>query len=246
MGRELQQVLGYGTWENFEKAIEKARMACVASGEDLDDHFRETTKMILIGKGGKRAAKDFFLSRYACYLVAMNGDPSKPEIATAQTYFAVQTRRQETQDAKLLLDKRVELRNRLSGAVKVLNSAAREAGVQNYALFHDAGYRGLYSMGLANIKKRKGLGEREELFDRAGRTELAANEFRVTQAQQKIIRERIAGEQEARRTHREVGEKVRKTIQEIGGVMPEDLPPEPSLKKLIGAKTRKLPKPFST
>jgi DNA-damage-inducible protein D len=175
-GRELQEVLGYGTWENFERAIEKARIACNTYGEDQDDHFRGTTKMVEIGSGAQRPTKDFFLTRYACYLIAMNGDSSKPEIATAQTYFAVQTRRQEIRDSNLL-SKRVELRSRVSGAIKVLNSTAKQAGVQNYGLFHDAGYRGLYSMGLTDIKTRKGIGQKEDLFDRVGRAELAANEF---------------------------------------------------------------------
>lgn len=243
LARELQSVLAYAKWENFESVIQKARMAAEASGVDPNDHLLETGKVMTAGKGAQLERKDYFLSRYGCYLIAMNGDPAKTEIATAQTYFAVQTRRQEISDEQALLEKRVEVRNRVTEAVKKVNSAAKTAGVQNYGLFHDAGYRGLYTMGLGHIKKRKGLKPKEDLFDRAGHTELAANDFRLTQAAEKIRRESIQGERDAMEAHRNVGEEVRQAIRKIGGTMPEDLPPEPSLKRLTKKKAKRLPKP---
>lgn len=230
MARQLQVVLAYAEWENFEKVIQRARMGCESAGIDANDHILDTTKMITAGKGAQLERKDFFLSRYGCYMVAMNGDTRKPEIGTAQTYFAVQTRRQEIHNEQNQITKRVELRNRVTNANKALNSAAKTAGVQNYGFFHDAGYRGLYGMGLADIKQRKNI--TGDLLDHAGRAELAANEFRITQAEQKIVRDNIKGEKNAINTHRDVGAEVRATINKIGGTMPEDLSPEPSLKQL--------------
>lgn len=237
--RDLQLVLGYSRWENFEGVIRKAVAACSGSGEDTQDHFLETKKVIIAGKGAEVGIVDFYLTRYACYLIAMNGDPAKTEIATAQSYFAVQTRRQELAQADRLLEKRQELRGRLTTAVKALNTVAKEAGVQNYALFHDAGYRGLYSMGLRDVKNRKGIGQKEDLFDRVGRAELAANEFRVTQAEQKIVREKIRGQVAAMAAHKEAGMEVRKTMQKISGMNPESLPAEPSLKQLVSERRKR-------
>ena len=231
MARDLLTLLGYTTWENFAKVIEKARMACESAGVDADDQFREVTKGILAGKGAEIQRADMFLSRYACYLIAMNGDPRKPEIGLAQTYFAVQTRRQEAQDQNPEL-RRAEMRNRVKQANRALNSAAKNAGVQNYGLFHDAGYRGLYGIGVQDIKARKGIAPKDDLLDRAGRVELAANEFRITQAEDKLRRERVKDEGTAIHTHKSVGEAVRATIQKLGGVTPENLPPEPSIKRL--------------
>jgi DNA-damage-inducible protein D len=241
MGKDLQPILGYATWENFDKVIKKAKMACESTGEKSENHFRETTSMVEIGSGAMREEANYFLDRYACYLIAMNGDSSKPEIGLAQTYFAIQTRRQEISDENLLSDtqKRIELRDRVKDATKHLGSAAKAAGVQ-HALFHDAGYRGLYGMGLRDIKKKKGLSEKESLFDRAGRAELAANEFRATQTEQVLKRDQIKGEQAARNTHHRVGLEVRKTIANLGGTMPEDLQSEPSIKKLASKSSKKI------
>jgi DNA-damage-inducible protein D len=240
LARDLQGVLAYARWENFEDVIEKARMACKASGADQNDHLLQTAKVITAGKGAQVERKDYFLSRYGCYLIAMNGDPTMPEIATAQTYFAVQTRRQEISDEQAMLEKRAEVRHRVTEATKKVNSAAKTAGVQNYALFHYAGYLGLYTMGLSDIKNKKGIKPSEQLYDRAGHTELAANDFRLTQAAEKITRESIQGERAAMETHKRVGQEVRDAIRKIGGTMPEDLPPEPSLTKLLSPKKAKL------
>jgi len=233
MGREIQQVLGYDKWDKFENVIKKAMMACESSGEAPNNHFLQTGKMVDIGSGAQRETKDYFLTRYACYLVSMNGDTNKPEIGYAQTYFAVQTRKQEIQDQLTADKRRILLRVRVKDANKSLNSTAKKTGVQRYAIFQDAGYKGLYEMGLAEIKKKKGIPKKEHLLDRAGRTELAANEFRITQTEDKLIRDNINSEKQAINTHREVGEEVRKTISKLGGVMPEDLPPEEPIKKLM-------------
>jgi DNA-damage-inducible protein D len=233
MGRDIQRVLGYDKWDKFESVIKKAMMACESSGESPNNHFLQTGKMVDIGSGAKRKAKDYFLTRYACYLVSMNGDTNKTEIGFAQTYFAVQTRKQEIEDQLTADQRRILLRARVKNANKSLNSTAKKSGVQRYAIFQDAGYKGLYEMGLAEIKKKKGILEKEHLLDRAGRTELAANEFRITQTEDKLIRDNVNSEKQAINTHREVGEEVRKTINKLGGIKPEDLPPEEPIKKLM-------------
>jgi DNA-damage-inducible protein D len=232
MARDLQPLLGYATWEHFANVIEKAKMACESAGADPDYQFREVTKGITAGKGAEVQRADMFLSRYACYLIAMNGDPRKPEIGLAQTYFAVQTRRQEVRDQQHPELRRAEMRLRVKEANRNLNSAAKDAGVQNYGLFHDAGYRGLYGLGLQEIKAHKGIPPKDDLLDRAGRVELAANEFRITQAEDKIRREQVRGEVSAIEAHRAVGKAVRQTIKMLGGTMPEDLPSEASIKRL--------------
>ncbi|MFC1476254.1 DNA damage-inducible protein D [Candidatus Zixiibacteriota bacterium] len=241
MARELQQPLGYAHWAKFEKVVEKARMACESTGVDPDNHIYPAVKMVSIGSGAKREQRDYYVSRYGAYLIAMNGNPRLPQIAAAQTYFAVQTRRQEIADREGdNTAKRVELRERVRIANKHLGDAAKTSGVQNWALFHDAGYRGLYGLGLKGIKKRKEIPPKENILDHAGRTELAANEFRITQTEQALVRDEIHGDLEARETHRRVGQAVRDTISELGGTMPEDLPPEPTIKKLeAGTKSKK-------
>jgi len=240
MGREIQKILGYSTWENFQKVIKKARMACMSTGVDENDHFRDTTKMVPIGSGAMVQTTDCFLTRYACYLIAMNGEASKPEIGTAQTYFAIQARRQEMQDQLTDVERRLQLRDRVKRANINLMSTAKKAGVQKYAIFQDAGYQGLYDMGLADIKQRKGIPPKEHLLDRAGRTELAANEFRITQTEEKIKRDNIDTENRAISTHRDVGREVRNVIKKIGGTMPENLPPEEPIKKLTSQKRKEL------
>lgn len=240
MARDIQSVLGYARWENFGNIIDKARMSCESAGIDPNDHFRDVTKMMEVGKGAMVPTNDYFLTRYACYLIAMNGDVSKPEIATAQTYFAVQTRKQEISEQLTAEEHRIQLRERVRDRNKSLASAAKQAGVQKFAVFQAAGYQGLYEMGLADIKRKKGISKNEDLLDRAGRTELAANEFRITQTEEKLVRDRVNTEQQAINTHREVGQEVRKTIKKIGGTMPENLPPEPSIKKLVNRRRKLL------
>lgn len=232
MARDIQPVLGYSEWRNFVSVIQKGLMACESSGVNPQDHFVNTNKMIVGGKGAKIERVDYYLTRYACYLIAMNGDPSKPEIGMAQTYFAVQARRMESLEALSEDERRLELRKRVRDANKDLNIAAKQAGVQNYALFHDAGYRGLYDMSQKDIKRKKGIPDKQALLDRAGRAELAANEFRITQCEEKIVRDEIQGQQNAMNTHHEVGRMVRNTIQKIGGTMPENLKPAPPIKQL--------------
>jgi len=231
MARDIQPVLGYDNWQNFEGVIEKSKTACKSAGFRVTYHFIDTSKVITAGKGAKLGRADCYLTRYACYLIAMNGDSSKAEIATAQSYFAAQTRRQELNDQA----RRIALRDRVRRANNVLAGTAKNAGVQRFALFTDAGYRGLYGMGLKDIKQKKRLGASEDLLDRAGHAELAANEFRSTQTQQKLEREQIQGEGQAIYAHRIVAEQVRDAIKRIGGTMPEDLPAEEPIKKVIAA-----------
>ena len=237
--RDLVAVLGYAEWENFQAAIARAMAACESSGVTISQQFRETTKLVMTGSGAKRNLIDYFLTRYACYLIVMNADSSKPEIGFAQTYFAIQTRRQEIADSLTDDEKRLQLRERVKDANRKLAGVAQKAGVQRFGIFNDAGYKGLYAgLGVRDIKRKKGIAESDDLLDCSGRTELAANEFRITQTEQKLVRELIRGEQAATNTHYEVGSAVRRTIVQIGGTMPEDLPTQPSIKKL-GPKSKK-------
>jgi len=240
MARDLMPVLGYSRWENFQAVINKAKMACESAGIDPANHFLDTTKMVQIGSGAMAERADCFLSRYACYLVAMNGDTSKPQIGMAQTYFAVQARRQEVFDELTEAERRIELRDRVKQHNKQLNAAAKKAGVVSkmFGVFHDEGYRGLYGMSLAEIKRKKNIPESETLLDCAGRVELAANDFRITQTEQKLTVENIQSQQAAINAHREVGREVRETIRKIGGRMPENLPPEPHIKKLKASRKK--------
>lgn len=215
-------------------------MACESTGVNSTNHFLETGKMVNIGSGAQRGKADYFLTRYASYLVAMNGDTSKPEIGTAQSYFAVQTHKQEKQDKLTENQRRLQLRDRVRNANRSLTSAAKRAGVIHYAFFHNAGYQGLYEMGLADIKRKKEIGEKENILDRMGRTELAANEFRITQAEDKIVRDGINNEKGAIDTHFRVGKEVRFTINKLGGIMPENLPPEEPIKKLTSKRIQKM------
>ena len=246
--RDLQPLLEYSTWDKFKRVIEKAMEACGQSGNEADDHFSQTVKMVDIGSGAKREIEDYRLSRYACYLIVQNGDPTKPVIANGQTYFALQTRRQELNDdekfARLSEDeKRLAIRNELAEHNKQLAAAAKDAGVDtplDYAIFQDHGYKGLYGgMGAKDIHARKGLKKSQKILDHMGSTELAANLFRATQAEEKLKRENVRGKQRANQAHYEVGQKVRQTIKELGGTMPENLPiPEQSVKKIKSTKKK--------
>lgn len=239
--RELAPLLGYTRWENFEVAIKRAKTACVQVGQVVDDHFRETTKMVVTGSRAQREIKDYLLSRFACYLIGQNGDPRKPEIAAAQSYFAVSTRQNELHQLYEEQQKRLELRERVSQNNLKLEEAAHQAGVlsRSFGEFHNAGYRGLYGgLNAQDIKVRKRLDERAEILDHMGRAELAANDFRITQTEERLRNERVVGQTAAINTHNEVGRKVRAAIQDIGGTMPEDLPPEPSIRPLLQQRKR--------
>ena len=240
--RDLAPLLEYQDWRNFMQVVDKARTACVQSGKPAEDHFGDTTKMVPIGSGAQRPVPDVHLSRYACYLVVQNADPAKPVIANGQTYFATQTRRQELADdekfSRLSEDeKRLAIRNELAQHNKYLAAAAKDAGVEtglDYAIFQDHGYRGLYGgMNAKDIHARKGLKKSQRILDHMGSTELAANLFRATQTEEKLKRDQVRGKQRANQTHYEVGQKVRQTIKDLGGTMPEALPtPEQSIKQI--------------
>ncbi len=240
--RDLAPLLGYNKWQNFEVAIQRAMTACEQVGQIVSDHFTEASKMIDVGKGAQRSVIDYLLSRFACYLIAQNGDPRKKEIAEAQAYFAISTRRQELAQLLEEQEERLKLRERVTENNKGLAQAASQAGVlsQNFGIFQNAGYKGLYGeLGVSDIKERKQIDQREDLLDRMGRAELAANDFRITQTEERLHKEGTIGQTNAMEVHHEVGKKVRKAIEDIGGTMPEDLAPEPSIKPLLNAKHRK-------
>ncbi|MGM9577841.1 MAG: DNA damage-inducible protein D [Evtepia sp.] len=240
LARELQPVLGYAQWRRFSEAIERAKLACHNSGHAIEDHFADVGKTIQMPKNASRTIPDVMLSRYACYLIVLNGDPRKEIIAVGQTYFAVKTRQQELIDNYELLSedqKRLAIRNEMIAHNKSLAEAAQMAGVidpKDYAIFQNKGYQGLYGgLGAKEIHTRKGLKKSQKILDYMGSTELAANLFRATQTDEKLRREQIQGKSAANQTHYEVGRKVRETIKELGGTMPEDLPtPEKGIKQI--------------
>ena len=255
--RELAQALGYTDYRNFDAVVLRARTACQNSGNSPSDHFVEITEMVEIGSGAKREIRTTMLSRYACYLIVQNADPSKPIVAIGQTYFALQTRRQEVNDARaqqsvpddlderaqqLEEERRLMLRNELKQHNTRLMGAAKAAGVidaRDYAIFQNHGYAGLYGGLFAHdIRAKKGLKPSQQILDHMGSTELAANLFRATQTEEKLRRDGIKGKDHANFTHRTVGAKVRKTIQDLGGTMPEDLPAVESIKKLEARQRR--------
>jgi len=248
LARPLAKVLDYSEYRHFLPVLERAKEACRNSNQAVEDHFEDVLAMVEIGSGAKRELPDVKLSRYACYLVVQNGDPSKPVIANGQTYFALQTRRQELADdesfARLSEDeKRLAIRNELATHNKYLAAAAKDAGVEtpiDYAIFQDHGYKGLYGgLGAKDIHVRKGLKKSQKILDHMGSTELAANLFRATQTEDKLKRDQVQGKRQANQTHLEVGKKVRQTIKELGGTMPEALPtPDFSIKQIESAKKK--------
>ena len=246
--RELSEVLQYKKWENFAKVVQKAELACKNSGFEIQDHFPEVKKMVEIGSNTVRELLDFELSRYGCYLIVQNGDPRKEVIALGQTYFAIQTRRQEVADYFNQLDednKRLVIRGDIKQWNQMLLEAAHNAGVitnQEYAEFQNAGYMGLYGgLTVDDIHTKKQLKDKEKILDFMGSEELAANLFRITQTEAKLKREKVKTKEKANNTHYTVGKTVRKAIEDIGGTMPEDLPkPEKSIKQVEKEQLQKL------
>lgn len=246
--RELSKILEYKDFRNFELAIYKAMESCENSGYEIIDHFGETTEMVTIGSGARRGVKSYQLSRYACYLIVMNGDTSKKIIALGQTYFAVKTRQQELIENYDKLDedqKRLAIRHEMIEHNKLLVAAAKDAGVEtslDYAIFQNYGYMGLYGgLKAQDIKRKKGLKKSQNILDHMGYEELAANLFRATQAEAKLRRENIQGKDNANQAHYTVGKEVRDTISRLGGTMPEDLPtPEKSIKQIEREQQKKL------
>ncbi|WP_310568153.1 DNA damage-inducible protein D [Hydrogenophaga sp.] len=246
LARSLAKVLDYSEYRHFLPVVERAKEACQNSGQPLANHFEDVLDMVDIGSGAQRELPGVRLSRYACYLIVQNGDPSKPVIANGQTYFALQTRRQELADdakfAQLSEDeKRLAIRNELATHNKHLAAAAKGAGVESsldFAIFQDHGYKGLYGgLGHKEIHAVKGLKKSQKILDHMGSTELAANLFRATQTEEKLRRDQVQGKAQANKTHYDVGRKVRQTIQELGGTMPEKLPkPDTSIQQIASAK----------
>jgi DNA-damage-inducible protein D len=245
--RELQTILGYASWGKFQNAIKRAQKSFATSEVtkyyNIKDHFRQVGKMVTLGSGARRELIDFELSKYACYLIAQNGDPDKPEIAQAQAYFNIQTFRQEQFQSMSDEEKRLHVRTQVINNNKTLFDSAKSSGVRNFGKFNDAGYRGLYGMNAKELALKKNLGK-DKILDRAGTTELAANLFRITQTNDKLQNElasgKAIGEQKADSIHFMIGGKVRQTIKDIGGTMPENLPPEVHIKEIEKKVNKKL------
>lgn len=249
LSRDLAKILEYADYRNFIAVINKAKESCSNSGNDVLDHFGDITEMVTIGSGAQRPIDTIKLTRYACYLTVQNADPSKTIVAQAQTYFAIQTRIAEVQQMEEYNrlsteeEKRLFLREEMAKHNSQLADAAKDAGViepYDYAIFQNYGYQGLYGgLGAKEIHARKGLKKSQKILDHMGSTELAANLFRATQTEEKLRRENIKGKIKANQTHYNVGKKVRQTIKELGGTMPEDLPVAESIKS-VEAKQRKM------
>jgi len=252
MARQLSKIIEYTDFRNFLKVINKASEACEHSNQNLADHLVEANEMVSIGSGAERSLSSYKLSRYFCYLIVQNADSSKEVVALGQTYFAVQTRLQELQqldeyhNLETEEKRRLFLRNEMKQHNTQLASAAKEAGVVKpweYAVFQNHGYKGLYGgLGAKGIHKRKNLKKSQQILDHMGSTELAANLFRATQTEEKLKREKIIGKIRANQTHYEVGKKVRQTIKELGGTMPENLSTAESIKKLERREQKRLKK----
>lgn len=247
--RKLSKVLEYSEFRHFAPVIARAKEACANSGHEVADHFEDYLEEIAHGKGAKQVYDSVKLSRYACYLIVQNADPGKDVVAQGQTYFAVQTRLQEIRQMEEYNrlpsedEKRLFLREEMKRHNAQLADAAKGAGVIepiDYAIFQNHGYMGLYGgLDAKDIHKRKGLKKSESILDHMGSTELAANLFRATQTEEKLRRDNIKGKHKANQTHYEIGQKVRKTIEEIGGTLPENLPAADSIKKLEKVKEAK-------
>lgn len=244
--RELQKVLKYTEWRNFLKVIEKAKIACKNSENIMENHFVNVNKMVQLGSNSDREIEDLKLSRYACYLIVQNADSRKKVVAQGQTYFAIQTRRQEMLDEEVARlteeEKRLALRDNVRTSNKTLFATAQERGVSNFGKFNNAGYQGLYAgETMSAIKERKGIAKNQDILDYMGPTELAANWFRITQTDEKLKNENILGEDRACITHKQVGRSVRQTMIDISGTAPEELPtPEKSIKQLEREKKKRL------
>lgn len=249
--RDLSKLLEYVQWRNFENAISKAKESCKNNGFDVEDHFANISNMVEIGSGTEREIDDYRLSRFACYLIVQNADPSKKNVAMGQAYFAIKTRQKELieeEEQKLIQSeenqRRLFLREEMKKHNKHLADAASNAGVKeprDYAIFQNYGYKGLYGgLSRQDIHNRKGLKKSQDILDHMGSTELAANLFRATQTEEKLRRENIKGKYKANQTHYEVGKKVRETIKELGGTMPEDLPTVDSIKKVEREERKRL------
>ena len=236
--RELTPILQYSNWQNFEKIIDKLKLSCQNSDISVFEHFTDVNKTIKMPKGAEKTIVDYKLTRYACYLIAQNGDSRKKVIALAQTYFAVQTRKQEISEKEYSMltedEKRFYQRDLTRKGNYSLNQTAQKAGVKNFDKFHNAGYKGLYNGETANdIAKRKGLRYREDILDNMGSEELAANLFRITQTESKLKKDNIQTEKDANKAHYNIGNNIREVIKKNGGTMPENLPtPKKSLKQL--------------
>ncbi len=249
--RDLYKLLGYSEYRHFLPVIDKVKEALLSLNEDIENHIEDMLDMVKIGSGADRELESLKLSRFACYIAVQNADPSKPNVALGQAYFAIKTRQKELieEEQERLIQseedsKRLLLREQMRKHNKQLAEAANDAGVKepiDYAIFQNYGYRGLYGgLSRQDIHKRKGLKKSQDILDHMGSTELAANLFRATQTEEKLRRENIQGKQRANQTHYEVGQKVRQTIKELGGTMPEDLPTADSIKKLERQKQKEL------
>jgi len=246
--RDINLMLGYPAFDKFEPVIERARESLVANNIDDSHHIARTSKLMGGGKGSQREGVDYFLTRAACYLIAMNGDSSKPQIAAAQAYFAVQTRRMEESDMQRKDEKRLELRDKVSGSMKRVSGVAQEAGVASsrQGIFHDQRYLGLYEAPSSAVKASKGLSRGDNLFDRAGPLELSAHDFQMNLAADIISKDKVRGERAAIETNLQVAKRVRKTIKDSGGTLSEALPLEEHIgevrKRMTGKRTKSLPK----
>lgn len=238
--RDLMPLLGYEKWERFDSTIKRAMIACEQTGNSVDNHFPGAGKMVQLGSKAERKVKDYHLSRFACYLIAQNGDPRKSEIAAAQVYFAISTRAHEMHQLREEQEKRLAMRLKVSESYKQLGEAAQNAGVQSetFGIFIDAGYLGLHRHTLQELKERKGIPESEDYLDRIGREELSAIDFKNVLTERKLKDDQVTGLDDASNAHYFVGDQIRQTIERIRQPMPEDMPTGPSIRKMVEERRR--------